>query len=237
MPRKSLVKRVLMIAAHPDDEVLGAGATIAKHATAGDEVHVIIAAEGIAARYNNLDESKNEEAHTAISELKKCAIKVSQILGTREPIFLMLPDNKLDTVPLLDIVQKIEAIIKEVRPTTIYTHHGGDLNIDHQIVHRAALTAARPLPSSTVQSIYTFETLSSTEWFSPQQQFPFVPTKFVDVQDHFDKKMKALSVYKNEMRAFPHPRSNEAVETLAKARGASVGLHMVEAFQVIREID
>lgn len=235
VPAKSKQNQVLIIAAHPDDEILGAGATMAKHSAAGDDVHVIIVAEGATSRYSS-SKSRSSRAVVEVNELRACAQAAAKVLGTREPRFLEFPDNKLDSIPLLDVVHKIEAVIKEVLPNIVYTHHGSDLNIDHQVVHRAVLTATRPMPGTSVQAIYTFETVSSTEWFSPQQQFPFMPNRFVNVTNFFDKKLLALSQYEREMRPYPHARSVEAVEALARVRGAANGMEMVEAFTVIREL-
>lgn len=225
-----------MVAAHPDDEILGAGATMARLAAQGNEVHVVIAAQGATARYNSDLNLNENQSLIEISELKQNAIQAAKVLGTKEPIFLDLPDNQLDSITLLNIVQKLERVIVEVAPQVIYTHHGGDLNIDHNLVHRAVITAARPLPDSPVESIYTFETFSSTEWFSQQQQSPFVPNRFVDIENYFDTKIEALKCYDKEMREFPHPRSLEALKALAKVRGANSGLMMAEAFFICRDI-
>ena len=137
---------------------------------------------------------------------------------------------------LLDIVQPIERVVRELAPKTIYTHHGGDLNIDHVLCHRAVLTACRPQPGLSVLRIYAMEVPSSTEWAPPQSVTPFVPTRFVDISDTQEKKRRALEAYKEEMRAFPHPRSFEAVNALAAWRGASAGLNAAEAFMVVREV-
>ncbi|MBP7860910.1 PIG-L family deacetylase [bacterium] len=234
MSEKVERNQILIIAAHPDDEILGAGATMAKHAASGDDVYVLIVAQGATSRYSS--DSNLNEAEDYVSNLKACAQAAAKALGTNSPNFLGFPDNKLDTVALLDIVQKIEEFINTIRPKIIYTHHGGDLNIDHQIVHRAVLTATRPIPNAFVKSIYTFETVSSTEWSSPQQQQVFIPTRFVNVTQMFEKKLQALAEYKSEMREFPHARSVEAVEALARVRGAASGSAMAEAFAVIREL-
>jgi len=220
--------KVLIVAAHPDDEILGSGATIAKLTDNGFDVHILIAGEGAKARKTAQD--------TDVAKLHDCAIRAASILGANEPRFLCLPDNKLDTYPILTIIQGIEEVIKYLAPATIYTHHGGDLNIDHEIIYRATLTAARPVPLSPVKSIYTFETVSSTEWSASDLQKPFSPVRFVDITDYFDKKLKALSMYEIEIRPFPHARSIAAVEAVARMRGASVGMSLAEAFGVVREL-
>lgn len=235
MSEKPNPKRILIVAAHPDDEILGAGATMAKHAAQGDIVHVVICATGAASRYSG-GQSLNDKVSSEIDELKTCANLAAKALGTRAPIFLDFPDNQLDSITLLELIHKLEPIVNEVNPHIIYTHNGGDLNVDHEMVHRATVTSTRPLPGSNIEAIYTFETLSSTEWTSAQQQFPFVPNRFVDVSKHFDKKMAALKCYASEMRTFPHPRSYEAIEALAKLRGAVSGTEKAEAFGVFRQV-
>jgi len=147
---------------------------------------------------------------------------------------LGLPDNRLDTVPLLDVVKHIEAFVDEIGPDIVYTHHAGDLNIDHRIVHLATLTACRPLPGSTVKSLLCFETPSSSEWGSDKPSF--APNKWVNIHETIQQKVDALGAYGQEMRPFPHARSIEAIRALAKMRGASVGLSAAESFMIIREV-
>lgn len=218
---------VLVVAAHPDDETLGCGGTIARHAAAGDTVSLLFLADGVGAR--------GDHDAAAIAGRTRAAAAAAAALGAEPPRCLGLPDNRLDTVALLDIVKAIEALVEEVRPAVVYTHHGGDLNIDHRIAHRAVLTACRPLPESPVRAIHAFEVPSSSEWASPGDAF--VPTRFVDIAATFATKMAALACYGDEMRAFPHPRSAQAVEALARWRGASAGLALAEAFAVVREIE
>lgn len=222
---------ILVVAAHPDDEILGPGATIAKHAENGHQVHVVIASQGATSRSN-----KEDGTDELVNHLKEVAQKAASILGAKEPIFLDFPDNTMDKIPLLEIVQKIEAVIDKVKPSIVYTHHGGDLNVDHELVHRAVLTASRPLPGSFVKNIYTFETVSSSEWFSSEQQKQFTPLRYVDVSKQMNKKLEALKAYELEMRPFPHARSYEAIEALANFRGANSGLGKAEAFGIIREV-
>lgn len=155
------------------------------------------------------------------------------ILGVSTMAFLDLPDNRLDSLPLLDIVQPLEALIGKILPEVIYTHHYGDLNVDHRLVHQAVMTACRPLPCSTVQEILTFEVMSSTEWGSPGL-FPFVPNLFVDISAQMEIKMRALEAYAIEMRARPHSRSMEHMRCLAEHHGYCIGVHAAEAFMVMR---
>lgn len=218
---------VLAVVAHPDDEVLGAGGTLARHAANGDAVHILFLADGVGARGGD---------KAAAGRRADAARAAASALGAREPQFLGLPDNRLDRLELLDIVQPIEKVVAALAPQTIYTHHVGDLNIDHALCHRAVLIACRPLDGSSVLRIYAMEVPSSTEWSSPQCCAPFTPARFVDISETQGKKRLALEAYGEEMRPFPHPRSFEAVNALAAWRGASAGLKAAEAFMVIREI-
>ncbi len=227
MPNSISRDRVLAVLAHPDDEALGAGGTLARHAARGDEVHIVFIADGVGARGGDNAAADRREA---------AARRAATILGAHEPHFLGYPDNRIDTVGLLDLVKAIEAIIVGLKPDTIYTHHGGDLNIDHMLCHRAVMTACRPLPGSTVRRIFAIEVVSSTEW-APVSTSVFVPNRFVDISATRQTKQRALEAYDEEMRTFPHPRSYEAVDALSRWRGASVGLEWAEAFAVLREIE
>jgi LmbE family N-acetylglucosaminyl deacetylase len=212
--------KVLVIAAHPDDEVLGCGGTIARHVTHGDEVHTMFLADGETARTIAVKPNRNIAAFNA-----------SKILGTQAPIFLDWRDQMLDTVPLIEITRAIEKQVEKIRPTVVYTHHAGDLNLDHQVVHQAAMTALRPLPSAPCKEIYTFEVLSSTEWGSG-----FRPNHFVCISAFHKQKLTALNCYSEEMREWPHPRSYSGVVALERLRGSSVGINLAEAFMTIRTI-
>jgi LmbE family N-acetylglucosaminyl deacetylase len=220
------MKNILVIAAHPDDEVLGCGGTINRHVDSGDTVNVLFMSDGVTSRnINGLEQdSRNQSAFEACS-----------ILGTQEPNFLDYPDNKMDSLALLDIVQAVEGIINNLKPDIIYTHHSGDLNIDHRITHQAVMTACRPQPNFSVKEIYSFEVLSSTEW-QTQDKLPFLPNYFIDIAPFIENKRKALHVYSSEMHAEPHSRSIENVLRLNAVRGNSVGLYYAEAFMVLRKI-
>lgn len=223
------MKNVLVVAAHPDDEALGCGGTMAKHADAGDEVNVIFLADGVSAR----DSAKTE---IELANRNSAASDACKMLGVNKAYTLGFPDNRMDTIALLDIVKEVEKVIDEIRPEVIYTHHAGDLNIDHQIAQQAVMTACRPQPDFCVREIYRFEVLSSTEWSAPDATNVFIPNKFVDISDTIEKKLEALKCYQEEMRNFPHSRSLQSIEALAKYRGASVGKHAAEAFYVSRII-
>lgn len=222
---------VLVMAAHPDDEVLGCGGTIARHAARGDEVHVVLVADGTSSRPGAVGRRDLIEARAAQ------AAEAARLLGAQPPRLLGLPDQRLDSASLLDLTQALERVLGDVRPSIVYTHHGADLNLDHRLVFQAVLTACRPVPGSSVTKIYTFETMSSTEWSAPAIGSGFQPSRFVDISDEFETKLSALAAYASEMREFPHPRSIEAVKALALFRGASAGLRAAEAFEVIRDIE
>lgn len=232
------MQEVLIVAAHPDDEVLGCGATIARHAQAGDRVHILILADGVSARTNP---GENAEAGTSTASLldarTAAARAAAEILGAQPPRLLGLPDNRLDTLPLLDIVQRIESVIAELRPQQVYTHHSGDLNIDHRITHQAVMTACRPLPYTVCRRILCFEVASSTEWQTPRAADAFLPNWFVDVRTTLARKLDALRAYADELRPWPHPRSAEAIEHLARWRGVSVGVDAAEAFMLARVVE
>ena len=218
---------VLVAVAHPDDEVLGTGGTIAGLCQSGIKVHLLFLTDGTGARGYN---------RSATVRRVTAAKRAAEILGAEFPHFLSFPDNRLDSIPLLEVIQAIESVISEVAPVTVYTHHGGDLNIDHSICARAVLTACRALPRSFIKRIYAIEIPSSTEWAPGSGNSAFVPSRFVDISATLPTKLAALEAYSEEMRPFPHPRSAAAVEALARLRGASAGLEAAEAFIVLREI-
>jgi len=222
----------LVVAAHPDDEVLGSGGTIARLVQEGEDVFIAILGEGITSRYPQ----RNQAAKNTVESLKNCSQQVADLLGAKKLFMFDLPDNRFDTVPLLGVIKIIEGLIEKVKPKTIYTHHGGDLNMDHSIVHRATLTATRPIAGSPVKKVYAYEVPSSTEWAFGQFAPIFHPNVFVDISSALEKKIQAMQVYESEVRVFPHPRSPEALRALAKRWGAVAGLEAAEAFELIREI-
>ena len=220
------MNKILVVVAHPDDEVLGCGGTVIRHVTNGDQVRIVYMADGVGSREESTDKQKN------IRETQ--ARRACRLLGIEEPYFFGFPDNAMDTVPFLEIVQKLERKINEICPVTIYTHHGGDLNIDHQLTHRAVLTACRPQPGFCVQNIFSFEVHSSTEWATPSIGSTFVPQYFVNIKETLGTKMKALKIYDSEMRGFPHSRSYDSVQAKAVCRGSAVGMEQAEAFMIER---
>ena len=226
-----MINRILVVVAHPDDEVLGCGGTIARHTRQGDEVYCLLLGEGITSRYSQQGKVKEE-----LKQLKLEAEQAAEILGIKKVFFKDFPDNRFDSIPLLTIVKAIEKVKREIRPAIVYTHHQGDLNIDHQLTFRAVLTACRPLKGETVKEIYSFEVPSSTEWSSPDTRNYFVPNVFVDISETFDKKIEALGAYRGEIREYPHPRSPEALRAIAMRWGSTVGCEAAEAFQLVRSI-
>lgn len=220
------MERVLVVAAHPDDEALGCGGTMARLAAEGATVDVLFLADGVGARGSAPD--------AAGLERRGMAERAAKALGARAPAFLDFPDNRLDTVPLLDVVTAIERHSRDLRPELVLTHHAGDLNVDHRLCCQAVLTAFRPLPGQSVRAIHGFEVASSTEWAFGAAGPAFSPNLFWDIGDHFAAKLEALRIYAEEMRPFPHARSVEAVEACARWRGASVGVAAAEAFSVLR---
>ena len=223
------MNRALVVAAHPDDEVLGCGGTIAKMADEGWHVHVLILAEGVTSRSR-----KRLRKRSDLSALAKSAKAAATILGVQSVELQSFADNRMDGVELLDVVKVVEEKVAKVEPRRVLTHHGGDVNVDHQVVHEAVLAAVRPLPGSSIAELLFFEVPSSTEWRPGVSLPPFAPALFVDISGTFDRKLRALEAYASELRAFPHPRSLRAVEHLARWRGATAGVEAAEAFEVGR---
>ena len=223
---------ILVIAAHPDDEILGVGATIAKHIKNGDEAYAVILGEGQTSR----TETREETDQSVVASLHEDSVKASKVIGYKDIFFENFPDNRFDQVDLLDVVKAVEKYVKMLKPDIIYTHHGGDLNVDHQYTYKAVMTGTRPVNNCCVKEIYCFETVSSTEWNFGYGDNAFAPDTFVDVEDTFSKKIDAMKFYKSELGEFPHPRSLENLEIVAKRWGAVTGLNYVEAFETMRVI-
>lgn len=224
--------KILCVVAHPDDEVLGVGGTLARHAADGDEVHVCILADGVASRHEEVD----EEVQERIKRRRERAREACDYLGVESTSFHQFPDNEFDSVSLLEIVQTIEAEIDEHNPDTVYTHHYGDLNIDHELACRATVTATRPLKNSEIKRVLAFETLSATEWSAPSPQNAFQPQHFVNVEEHLEAKINALVAYEDELRNSPHPRTADTVRQNACIWGAKAGVPAAEPFEVLREV-
>jgi len=224
---------VAVIAAHPDDEILGCGGTIVRHRQAEDDVHVLILAEGVTSRDDKRDRYVRSKELSALGD---AAHKANEIVGSTSLTIFGFPDNRMDSVDLLEIVKTVESFLVEKNPSIVYTHHTGDLNIDHRCVHNAVVTACRPIPGNVVDQLLFFEVPSSTEWQVCSSETPFVPSWFVDIGGTLHTKREALKAYASEMREWPHPRSLDAVTQLARWRGATVGVEAAEAFILGRMI-
>lgn len=223
-------KKILIIAAHPDDEVLGCFGTISKYINQGYDAYTLILGEGKTSRDDIRDiNSKKGE----IEELNSEIIKANKIIGIKEVFIEQFPDNRFDSVDLLDIVKIINKIKEKIKPDIIFTHYENDLNIDHSLTYKAVLTATRPMEDECVKEIYAFEILSSTEWNYP---ISFSPDFFVDISETINLKLDAMAQYESELREFPHPRSLEGIKLNAKYHGMRIGKNYVEAFKTIRVI-
>lgn len=214
-------KTVLVVAPHALDEALGCGGTMARHADEGDTVHTLVL----------FGDGTGRDAQRRIN-----ALAAAKILGSNAPRFAGFPENRSDTIPLVDIVGAIERCVSEIKPQTVYVSHGGNLNIDHQISFKATVTALRPVPGLPVREIFTYEVLSSTDWAPVGFGKYFDPVRFVDVCAQIDRKIEALKAYGDEMRPSPHARSLEAVTALSKIRGGTAGFEAGEGFAVLRTI-
>ncbi len=235
-PSAKSVPPVLVVAAHPDDEVLGSGGSMARLADEGAAVHVHFLADGVGARATGSGGRAAGPDARALKARRGAALKACDILGAASVTFGDFPDNRLDTAALLDVIKQVEARMDAVRPGLVLTHHAGDLNIDHRRVHDAVVTACRPHPAQSVRSLLFFELPSSTEWQVPGAAQPFEPNWFVDISKTLARKIEALKAYRMELRPWPHARSLEAITHLARWRGASVGVEAAEAFVLGRTI-
>ncbi len=226
------MKKVIVFAAHPDDELLGLGGTVRRLANEGVEVHAVIMAEGITSR----SDKRSDADDTELAELQKDARKAAQIVGYKTIDFCGLPDNRMDEMDLLDVIKIVSKYVEKYRPDTIFTHHHGDLNIDHRITCEAVITACRPVGDYSVKRIYAFETPSSTEWNYTYTN-SFEPNVYFDVTDTLEAKIEGMTCYRSESTTYPHPRSPEALRALGQYRGSNVGVAKAEAFMLLREIN
>jgi len=217
---------VVVVAAHPDDELLGAGGTLARHVQDGVEVHAVLMSEGATSRYE-----------VGMGEvLRRSALEAAGHIGFTSISFEALPDQRLDALPLVEITQRLEEILEPLDPTVVYTHFSGDVNSDHAVIARCVWTACRPYRFPRIQVLASFETPSSTEWGDPLGGTPFIPTRFVDVRKTLDTKLAAMDCYQSELRDYPHPRSLRALEERAAYWGSVVGLTAAEPLVLLREI-
>lgn len=222
-------KKILVVASHPDDEVLGCGGTLIKYSELGYRIKVIFMTNGVSSR----DKTKIKD----IIKRKKAAIKASEILGSMKPKFYSFKDNQMDSTPLIKIVKKIENEINIYKPQIIFTHFFGDLNIDHEITSRATITACRPTVGSSVKKIFFFYIPSSTEWRHDRKNTNYIPNWFEDISSTYKKKKIALSFYKMELKKWPHPRSIKNIEYLQKVFASEVGQKKTESFVLFRGLN
>lgn len=216
--------KILVLAPHPDDEVLGCGGTIRKHVEEGHEVFVCIGTKAYAPDWS--EEFLKERPE----EIKKA----HEILGVKKTYFLDFPTVKMNTIPQKEVNDAFIRVVRDVNPDIVYIPHLGDLHGDHQILAQAGLVGTRPLPGSSIRKVIAFESTHATEWGSMIK--PFVPNMYVDIETAFPEKLKAMEAYKSEVKEYPHPRSLEGLKILAQKRGLECGLKFAEAFMVIREI-
>lgn len=221
------MKRVLVVAAHPDDEILGLGGTIRNYFEKGYEIHCIIIAQGMKSRSHQT---------LSLTKLKENAIKSSKHVGYKSVEFFDFPDNELDSITTLDVTRVIEEKIEVFLPNIVFTHHNGDKNLDHRIIYDATLSATRPYAKHTVEELYAYETPSSTEWNFSNTSSSFIPNIFIDVSNSINYKLAAMKEYVSEIRDYPHPRSLESLKIIAQRWGTVVNQNFSEAFMLIRKI-
>lgn len=224
------MSKVLVVAAHPDDEVLGLGATI-KKLSIDHEVTILIVTEGCSSQY------RGQDVERIVQEKKDMAKKAAAVLGAKNVLFGDLPDMQLDRITHTEVNAVIERAVEKIQPDIVFTHHYGDVNLDHQMCYKSTMVATRPSVGSCVKKIYTYEVLSATEWQSSSATHVFIPNTYVEVDKQMlDAKKEAMKIYAMEFRKYPHTRSTEAIDNLAGFRGQSVGVATAEAFCLIREV-
>jgi LmbE family N-acetylglucosaminyl deacetylase len=223
-----MVKKILIVASHPDDEVLGCFGTVARLIKEGHEAYTLILGEGKTSRdEQRVAENRKDEIEQLNTEIQKA----NNIIGIKKVFIESFPDNRFDNVDLLDIVKVVSKVKEEVEPDIIFTHFKNDLNIDHRLTYQAVLTATRPMQNECVKEIYSFEVLSSTEWNYPNS---FSPDTYFDISDTIELKLEAMKKYTSELCEYPHPRSLEGINLNAKYQGMRVGKEYVEAFESVR---
>ena len=224
--------KILIIAAHPDDEVLGCGGTISSLSSKGIDIRILFLSEGVSSRFDN-NQKNLKKLNNEIKLRNNNSIKALKILGVNKKniFFENYPCCKLDTIPRLNLVKVIEKHISIFKPSIIFTHFMDDVNIDHKITFESVLAATRPYNNRSIESIYLFEVLSSTEWNFVS---PFPANCFFDISETIKKKISAMKAYKKEYKSHPHPRSSRVIEALATYRGAQVGINFAEGYFLLR---
>ena len=221
-------KNVLVIAAHPDDEVLGVGGTIPLIRKSGGEVTVLIVTDGSSTQY--ADDTK---IHI---HKKACMEQANEALGSTRVIQWDYPDMRLDGISHVDLNQSFEKLISEHQFDTVFVHHYGDINLDHRLIYESVLVATRPQPGQYVRNIFSYQVNSSTEWGARRQGSMFEPNYYVDITDTIETKLAAFRLYTDEIREHPHPRSEQALRDRAAVYGSEVGCNYAEAFRLILAI-
>lgn len=215
---------VLIVAPHADDEVLGVGGTIGKYVEEGHNVYICVVTSGHPKMF----------PEETLTKLRMEALNSHDFLGVTETIFLDFPAVLLSEVPKHEVNAKINDVIERINPQVVFIPHYGDMHLDHHIVSQSTMVGVRPIKEQKVLEVYSYETLSETEWNVPHVSNAFIPNTYVDID--LSKKIKAMSYFTTQLTQFPHPRSNEAIESLAKLRGSTVGVQTAEAFCLIRRI-
>lgn len=216
----------LIIAAHPDDEILGCGGIVKKYSES-EEFAVVIMSGGAEGRYSMDMENT----------LRKNAEEANAAIGTKELFFETLPNQKMESVLFVEVIGIIESYISKLKPHRVFTHFANDLNLDHRILAEATFTAARPLVGQVVKELYSYNVPSSTEWNMIDNARMFVPNVFVDIKEQIDAKIGAMKLYPSECRAYPHPRSPEAIKTHANYWGLTAGFEYAEPFKLVRKAE
>lgn len=217
---------ILIFAPHPDDEVLGCGGTMAKRAAAGDAIYVCVVTKGVAPLYKE----------SGIQVIQQQCREADKLLGAIDTIFLNFPAVMLETVLRYELNGKISDVVQQIKPDEVYIPHRGDMQLDHKMIVDAAMVALRPKYKHVVKRIYAYETLSETGWDVPNTVNEFIPNVYEDITDMLPLKLQAMELFKSQLGTFPEARSVEALESLAKFRGAMVNCRAAEAFSLIREI-
>lgn len=218
--------KVLVIAPHPDDEIIGVGGTIAKRVQNGAEVYVCIVTKGLESMFDK----------KLIEQGRRECCQADRKLGVKETIFLDFPAVMLETIPRYELNGKIAEVVQKISPDEVYIPHRGDMQIDHQMVVDAAMVAVRPRGTDYPKRVYAYETLSETGWNIPNTVNEFIPTVYEDITNTYDAKINAMRIFKSQLAEFPAARSIGAIEALAKFRGATVSVEAAEAFSLIREV-
>lgn len=225
-------EKILVVAAHPDDEVLGLGGTIAKHAAAGAEIAVLIVTDGSSFQYR-----KSPELSKIIEAKRQETANCARVLGVKQVFYGNLPDMKLDVTPHTEINQVIENCVQTFAPSIVFTHFSADVNKDHQRVYESTLVACRPTSEQCVKKLFSYSVPSSTEWNAQTSASAFLPNWYEDISGEYAEiKYRALSCYQTELREYPHPRSVQYLRIADTAEGNRVGLLSAESFILLRSI-